>query len=1599
MDAVDENAFQSGIDGKYSDQAHFLYELLQNADDAKASSARFILHRNRLIFGHNGTRRFSVSDPTTEKKDVLKGKLGDVNSITSPSRFSRNKEATIGKFGIGFNSVFQYTATPYIFEPNINFRIDRFIVPQLINFDHPERLDGETLFEFPFDLNTLKMQDAYDDISQKLRSLCHPLLFLKNLKSIDFNIGHITGFYKMKLLQTYEYYDAHVQYILMPQQYSTIIDEQKLWKFSRKTNDGHSYSVGFCADTKGNLVPANYTAFCYFPTKVHTGLNFIIHAPFLLNVTREYIQTDVEHNANLINLLARLSADSITILKDISLKTTRYIIDDNIFNIIPYDSSILDDSDDIRKINFLPFYNSLKDKFKNDSLLLSKTGYVTRNNAYWAQDNHISKLFSDEQLALLSGDNDAKWVLTSFGRKETLLKNKALVAYLDEITQTWLEDEDLIIGWQYEDHSAPAEGITATFIEKQSTEWLHRLYEWLAETESKTELIKSIPIFLDNDNNATAAFDNNGNRTLFFPSDHPNTFKTISIDLLANATTFKFVKKLGMSEPTLRDEIYNIIIPQYSQRIKIDHELNFNKFFKYFKECPINDRDGYISQIREYGFLICYHDNDSRLYHGKANDLYFPTDELHAWFKPKSTTRFVGWDDYLQSVEEHDKNVLYTFLCKLGITDKPRIYKINVSSFDALKLDIDWPRSSAPPSWVEYNLDGCTEMLDASVNSPDRSLSVILWNTLLSTIKSYCGNSDPLESIITGKYNYSFRKNRVFCYESTQAFNLRTKPWLLNSIGNFVSASKLTRRTLYSGYDTDNPDVERLLNFLKIKNDVNTGFDTDNHELNFLATLGVSLGLTNMEQQQALAEYARRKNLNLNTFTDDHEDIDSDDHKSLIPSESILPSQANDKIRSTDLTTVLEHTVNEIAKRITSSSVEFLHCQENREYRKNYEDREYLQDRKDREDREEEEEYSDLLDEDDYLKPALSLPHKVEKMMDQAEKKVRETSWLKSLRNQALNSEKYSYAWFKTLLELESMNCLEKGLSDGKISIYFSSVRIEHGTFTTLILEHPDRYVHPSIEDLSEIQVELCFSNYEIIKVITEVISVNSYSVVGKLKVKNDTEGIDLSFVTGARIETKNQLFMLDELQKAFKELANDNKYNENFNMQTNLCSNIEFVLGAPGTGKTRFLAQEIILEMMCADNDLSFLVLTPTNKSADLIVSQLIEEMGEDRSYLNWLVRFGTTSSNGIANSGVYRGRTFNIRNFKKNVTVTTIGRFSHDCFSPDSSSLLYLKDMNWDYVFIDEASMIPLANIVYPLYKANPNKFIIAGDPFQAVPASSLDVWKNENIYSLVKLNSFENPTTVPHEFKVKLLTTQYRSLGAIGEIFNRLTYGSILNHGRKPGSGLQLKFNKLIDIGPLNIIKFPALSSEGIYQPKRIKNKSNYHVYSALFALELVKYLSSITISFDENNISSIGVIVPYRAQADLICRLMCSISFPDNVHVQAGTVHDFQGDECDIVIAVFNPPPRIEEPEKSGQMFLNNLNVINLTISRARDYLFVLMPDDNTQNINNLEIIKKVEQLCKQNSFCTVYHSTEFENLIFGTPTYIEDNYFSTKHRTC
>src|SRR5258708_992403 len=97
------------VEDLYPDSAHFIYELLQNAEDTGATEANFILSRDSLIFEHNG-RPF-------EKKDIYG--ITDIGEGTKV-----HDDDKIGRFGVGFKAVFAYSETPHIWSPTFSFKIE-----------------------------------------------------------------------------------------------------------------------------------------------------------------------------------------------------------------------------------------------------------------------------------------------------------------------------------------------------------------------------------------------------------------------------------------------------------------------------------------------------------------------------------------------------------------------------------------------------------------------------------------------------------------------------------------------------------------------------------------------------------------------------------------------------------------------------------------------------------------------------------------------------------------------------------------------------------------------------------------------------------------------------------------------------------------------------------------------------------------------------------------------------------------------------------------------------------------------------------------------------------------------------------------------------------------------------------------------------------------------------------------------------------------------------------------------------------------------------------------------------------------------------------
>ena len=120
-------------------------------------------------------------------------------------------------------------------------------------------------------------------------------------------------------------------------------------------------------------------------------------------------------------------------------------------------------------------------------------------------------------------------------------------------------------------------------------------------------------------------------------------------------------------------------------------------------------------------------------------------------------------------------------------------------------------------------------------------------------------------------------------------------------------------------------------------------------------------------------------------------------------------------------------------------------------------------------------------------------------------------------------------------------------------------------------------------------------------------------------------------------------------------------------------------------------------------------------------------------------------------------------------------------------------------------------------------------------------------------------------------------------------------------------------------------------------------------------------------------------------------------PENINFSVGTIHGFQGDECDMVFVVFNPPKGIStHPDK---IMLNKQHIINVAVSRARDYLFLLIPHKDTVGYENLVEINKIGRIIIENckGEYQYFTSDQIEKLIFGQSKYLEENTFVTSHQ--
>lgn len=337
VESARENNFEEGLKSLlselYPDNAHFIYELLQNAEDALATTVEFTLEADRLTVSHDGKRPFSIAD---------------IESITGIGQSTKKDDPTqIGKFGVGFKAVFAYTNRPEIRSGAHSFAIDDLFVPTAIDGTARPEL---TTFTFPFDREDKPVETARSEVQRGLSALDEKtLLFLNQISTITYELDGTVGTIKRRPVdsrviaitrsQGDDFFESH--WLRLTGNASvpgptasalTVAAAFKVEPADRPRNKEAKQAEGRNSAPRRSIVPVDDgDVSIYFPAvKESSGLRFHIHAPFASTVARDSVR-DEPGNVNLVGDIARLIVEALPGL------CAEGLIDDSFLSALPND--------------------------------------------------------------------------------------------------------------------------------------------------------------------------------------------------------------------------------------------------------------------------------------------------------------------------------------------------------------------------------------------------------------------------------------------------------------------------------------------------------------------------------------------------------------------------------------------------------------------------------------------------------------------------------------------------------------------------------------------------------------------------------------------------------------------------------------------------------------------------------------------------------------------------------------------------------------------------------------------------------------------------------------------------------------------------------------------------------------------------------------------------------------------------------------------------------------------------------------------------------------------------------------------------------------
>ena len=737
----------------YSDRTHFVFELLQNAEDAGASHVRVDLYADRLEFRHNG-RPFDS---------------GDVKGICSVGQSVKKEDLTlIGKFGIGFKSVYAYTNRPEVHSSDEHFAIEHFVRPKAVA---PRQTDGqETLFVFPFDHPEVSSSQAYREIEARLNSLTHvTLLFLRNLKELAWFL-HNSKTEAGLLVRSQLDYNG-LKLVSVSEQASGFSTEWLM--FERPVSSKSSVMplrVEIAFATRRNqdgvleiqAFPRSQLV-VFFPTEKETHVGFLIQGPYRTTPARDNIPQHNEFNQLLIVETAALIEDALRSLRDARMLTVE------VLDLLPIWAM-----DFPKESMFYPLFEGILESLRSEKLLPCQDGtYANAASCKIARGGPVRELLSDTQLSeLFGGSVRVKWLSPEI----TADRKPRLSAFLRAS-----------MGVREIDVPDLAANITDQFLCNQSDEWLQKLYLFLDQHRQVTR--KQSPTFLSKefirlaDGSMVRPFDSQGRANAFLPAEGCEGFPTIKKSLVEDRRIELFFVGLGLEEPDVYAYIEKTILPLYEDSPNeisfADHEDHLRQIICAISQGPHDKRSSLKSVLKLTKFLLAKNMGTGTRTFQYPGALYLSSEAMNRYAQGNPNIWIIDESEaVLESMDDAGWE-------SLGVERFPRRKAVISSLSQSEKQHLrNGEKLTRELDCNDYDLDGLTFALDALVGKSESQavqFGCSLWNMLHQFTETL--TSAERESYFLGEYRWYNGKAKSKLHPAQFVRKLRQSKWLPNKEG------------------------------------------------------------------------------------------------------------------------------------------------------------------------------------------------------------------------------------------------------------------------------------------------------------------------------------------------------------------------------------------------------------------------------------------------------------------------------------------------------------------------------------------------------------------------------------------------------------------------------------------------------------------------------------------------------------------------------------------------------------------------------------------------------------------------------------------------